>query len=299
MKKKSEQMLPSIYADYIDYCQKCNKVENRPLKLIRKVIWDFHNHLKTASIELHKLDIKQVDEYLAELAIMYKTHTVRCYRSILRGFLRYVYYERQILSKDLAQLVKGRREYSMTKPPKFLRPNEIQKLFACLKTSSPGDIRTYAIVHLAYTLGLRNQEIRQIRLDDISFKNQLLTIKTRKGNNPFEIPIPDHTLKAIVAYIIGGRPQSSHRTLFLTMQRPYRPMCANTVGVCIKKVMAMAGLSSTAHWLRHTYAQNLLEAGTTIYEIKEMLGHDHIESTKIYLHVHVKLMRKVLFDETL
>ena len=56
--------------------------------------------------------------------------------------------------------------------------------------------------------------------------------------------------------------------------------------------------SSTAYWLRHTYAQNLLEAGSSIFEIKEMLGHDKIESTKLYLHVHLKLMRKVLFDET-
>jgi len=56
---------------------------------------------------------------------------------------------------------------------------------------------------------------------------------------------------------------------------------------------------SSAYWLRHTYAQNLLEAGVSIYEIKEMLGHDSIESTKKYLHIHIKLMRKVLFDETI
>ena len=58
-----------------------------------------------------------------------------------------------------------------------------------------------------------------------------------------------------------------------------------------------AGIKGTAYWLRHTYAQNLLESGASIYQIKEMLGHDKIESTKVYLHVHIKLMRKVLFDE--
>jgi integrase/recombinase XerD len=57
--------------------------------------------------------------------------------------------------------------------------------------------------------------------------------------------------------------------------------------------------SSSAYWLRHTYAQNLLEAGVSIYEIKEMLGHDSIESTRKYLHIHIKLMREVLFDETI
>ena len=63
--------------------------------------------------------------------------------------------------------------------------------------------------------------------------------------------------------------------------------------------MKAAGLSSSAYWLRHTYAQNLLETGVSIFEIKEMLGHDKIESTKNYLHIHIKLMRKVLFNEEL
>jgi integrase len=79
---------------------------------------------------------------------------------------------------------------------------------------------------------------------------------------------------------------------------PFRPMSSNTVGYHITKAMRKVGLSSTAYWLRHTYAQNLLESGASIFEIKEMLGHDKIESTKLYLHVHLKLMRKGLFDET-
>ena len=63
--------------------------------------------------------------------------------------------------------------------------------------------------------------------------------------------------------------------------------------------MKEAGLSSSAYWLRHTYAQNLLECGISIFEIKEMMGHNKIESTKNYLHIHTRLMREVLFDETL
>jgi len=48
-----------------------------------------------------------------------------------------------------------------------------------------------------------------------------------------------------------------------------------------------------------TYAQNLLESGQSIFEIMQMLGHDRVKSSRSYLHVHVTLMRKVLFDETL
>jgi site-specific recombinase XerD len=71
------------------------------------------------------------------------------------------------------------------------------------------------------------------------------------------------------------------------------------VGYYLSRCLKKAGLSATAYWLRHTYAQNLLEAGASIYEIKEMLGHDRIDSTRKYLSIHIELMRKVLFDETL
>lgn len=58
-----------------------------------------------------------------------------------------------------------------------------------------------------------------------------------------------------------------------------------------------AGINGTAYWLRHTYSQNLLQSGASLYQIKKMLGHDKIESTKAYLHIDIKLMRKVLFDD--
>ena len=84
----------------------------------------------------------------------------------------------------------------------------------------------------------------------------------------------------------------------MSFQSPYRPISGETVGRSITRSMKQAGLCCSAYWLRHTYAQNLLESGGSIFEIKEMLGHDKIESTKNYLHIHISLMRMVLFDET-
>jgi len=103
----------------------------------------------------------------------------------------------------------------------------------------------------------------------------------------------------MVAYVIGTRPKTKHRRLFLTLLPPYRPMTPNAVAFRISETMKKSGLNASAYWLRHTYAQNLLEAGASIFDIKEMLGHDKIESTKNYLCVHTKLMREVLFDESI
>jgi site-specific recombinase XerD len=262
------------------------------------VLVAFDQYLQLHNIDLSSLKIEQVDAFLAQFLTPFAAATCRIYRGKLRGFLKYLYHERNILKRDLASFVVSRREYAQAKPPNFLRPQQIRKLFAGLTIGSASDIQTYALVQLAYTMGLRPKEISRISLDDISFSTQLLRVPDRKGQNPVELPIPGHTVKAIAAYVIGARPQSEHRYVFLTRLPPFSPMSSNVVGRHITKAMKKANLHSTAYWLRHTYAQNLLETGFSIFEIKEMLGHDKIESTRLYLHVHIKLMRKVLFDET-
>ncbi len=290
--------LPKIYEDYLSYQQTHRQATARRISSIKRVLVAFDQYLQMHKIDLGSLKIEQVDAFMAEFLAPFAAASCKIYRCTLRGFLKYLYHERNIIKRNLAPLVVGRREYAQAKPPKFLRPQEIRKLFAGLTIGSASDIRTYALVQLAYTMGLRPKEISQISLDDISFSTQQLKVTERKGTNPVELPMPEHTVKAIAAYVIGARPKSEHRTVFLTMMPPFRPMSPNGVGGHITKAMRKAGLSSTAYWLRHTYAQNLLESDTSIFEIKEMLGHDKIESTKLYLHVHIKLMRKVLFDET-
>jgi site-specific recombinase XerD len=290
--------LPKIYEDYLSYQQTHQQATARQISIIKRVLVAFNQYLQPQNIDLGSLKIEQVDAFLAQFLAPFAAGSCRIYRCNLRGFLTYLHHQRNIIKTDLAPFVVGRREYAQAKPPNFLRPQEIRKLFAGLTIGNVSDIRTYALVQLAYTMGLRHKEISQIRLNDIRFSTQQLTLAERKGTNPIELPMPEHTLKVIAAYLIAARPQSEHRRVFLTLHPPFRPMRSATVGYHITKAMRKVGLSSTAYWLRHTYAQNLLEAGASIFEIKEMLGHDKIESTKNYLRIHIQLMRKVLFDET-
>jgi site-specific recombinase XerD len=297
--RKTLPILPVIYEDYLLYRIKYRHASDRLANHIRRVLYAFDRYCQQNDIQLRSLKIDHVDAFRNECFDGFAGATRRVYRLYLRGFLSYLYHERQVLTVDLASLVTGRREYGKAKPPKFLRPAEVQQLFASLDPSSASGIRTYALVHLAYSMGMRPIEISQLRLEDIGFSRQLMRIAARKGDNPVELPIPEHTLKAMAAYIIGVRPKTKRRRLFLTLHPLYRPMTPNAVGGRITFTMKQAGLNATAYWLRHTYAQNLLEAGASIFDIKEMLGHDKIESTKKYLCVHTRLMREVLFDETL
>jgi len=289
--------LPDIYEQYLIYHKQSKQVTDNHLCQVRKILVIFYKYLQRHNIKLSGLKIEHLDAFMAEFKVAVTTR--RTYHYYLKGFLKYLYHERGIIKKDLAYLLVSPPRFALSKPPKFLRPEEVQKLFATLELSTSMDIRTFAMVHLAYTLGLRPIEISRITLDDISFQKGELTLRERKNDNPITLPIPENTLKAIAAYVLKARPKSPDRHLFVCFQFPYKPIIAPSVMLYISRVMKKAGLNSSPYWLRHTYAQNLLHIGRSIYEIKEMMGHQNIQSTKRYLHINTKLMRKVLFDEEL
>jgi site-specific recombinase XerD len=292
-----KQNLPQLYEEYLSYYG--HKVLYGHVQRTRKILSALVDYLRKHNIFFSKIKIEDIDAFLAEYNQSYTAHVRKSNRSCLRGFLRYLYQERGILQKDFACLLIGAPIYAEAKPPKFLRAHEIQKLFKSISPSSAWELRAYAMLHLAYTLGLRPKEISLISLDDISFSKGEISLPDRKNTQPIVLPLPEDTIKAIAAYIVGGRANRSERQLFLTLRAPYGPICSALVGNNINTYLRKVNSIASAYWLRHTYAQNLLETGASIFEIKEMLGHKKIRSTERYLHIHTKLMREVLFDETI
>ncbi len=213
--------LPDPFNSYLR--QQSHKASFNTLRQIKGFLASFHDYLEKHSILLAKLKIEDLDQFLAELKVARSTRSI--YRSHLRGFLRYLHRERRILKKDLAPLLVGPRLFCKHKPPKFLRPQEVQTLFASLCLSTRYDIRTYAIVHLAYTLGLRPVEISTITLDDISFRKRELTLPHRKGRNPVTLPLPEQTIKALAAYLAKARPKSPSRHRLCRLPVPLPPLC--------------------------------------------------------------------------
>ncbi|MGD8649459.1 MAG: tyrosine-type recombinase/integrase [Desulfobacterales bacterium] len=294
-----QRKLIGTFEDYLQFRQDGHQTDTHQLVAIRRVLSALCDYLNRQDIILHQLRIEDLDAFMAEFCQPFLPGTCRIYRTIVRGFLTYLHLQRGILKKDLAPLLIGAPQFAKAKPPKFLRPHEVELLFDSLSVSSAKDLRTYVMVHLAYTLGLRPCEICRITLDDIAFKKAQLSLEDRKTTQPLMLPIPEKTLKAIVVYIVGGRPNSDDRHLILSLAAPYGPIVAGLVGHYIQQAMHKAGLNSTPYWLRHSYAQHLLSSGASIYEIKQMLGHRHIESSRKYLHIHTDLMREVILDEPL
>lgn len=294
-----EYYLPEIYEDYLVYRKKVHHTPYRKRKQIKRVLAAFNDYLKRHKQALRSLKIDHIDAFHAEFNPAFALRSQQLYRYYLRGFISYLYHQKGWLKKDLAALMKGPPVYTRAKPPKFLRRKQLSAVFGNLTGLTAIDLRTYAMIHLAYFLGLRPQEIVKIRLSDISFKSAELTLEDRKNNIPTKLPLPERVLKAIAAYIIGGRPESKSQMLIVGHLPPHGPLAPARVSCDLSACLQKVNRKATGYWLRHTYAQNLLETGASYYDIKEMLGHDHIESTKQYLSIHIEMMRKVLFDETL
>jgi site-specific recombinase XerD len=297
--RKSRPKLPELFKDYLHYCTTARYDTEKTVQHIRRVLEAFNHYLGQYNLSLSALTIEQIDTFDQEYNAAYARQSQKFNRSCFRLFLRYLYHERRVLGRDFAALIKVPRMYQPAKPPCFLRPGEIQQLFDSMIPATHTELRAYAMVHIAYTMGLRPQEISRLSLDDIAFSKAEMNVRYRKAALPITMPIPQKTLKAIAAYMVGGRPENDCRELFLQCYRPYNPVSSATVCYAIKSCMQKAGLpeEATTYWLRHTHAQHLLEAGISIFEIKEMLGHDDIDATNRYLHIHLKLMRRVILGE--
>jgi len=297
--EKPLSTIPAIYEQYLLHYRKTRQVGDDMVRLARRVIAALCGYLEQQKIDLSTLKIDHLDAFLRSYQAPYSASSRRYQRSCLRGFVGYLYREKNLHARDLAPMIVGAPVFGYENPPRFLNPGEIKRLFSSLSFSTPRDLRASAMLYLAYPLGLRPKEISRIRLDDIAFSKGKIALRDRKNTHPLQLPLPEDSLKAISAYIIGARPKSDKRALFLTLRAPCKELQPYSVSVEITACLRRANIPQTAYSLRHSYAQGLLEAGRSVFEIKEMLGHDRIQTTRRYLKIHVALMRKVLWDETL
>ena len=294
---QQNHLLSGYYKQYLGYYKKTRQVGKAQIVHTRGILVLFADWLVKGQYELADIRIQQLDFFQAEIGARYAPSTRPRIRSVLRGFTNWLYHQK-IIERDLAPFLVGTPQYGQARPPRFLRPDELQKLFS-IHPENVDEIRTWAMLHLACFLGLRPIEISLISLDDIQFSKQQITLPRRKGANPISVPLPIAVIKAVADYIIGARPETTSRAVFLRFRAPYYQINGAIVSQSITAWMRKAGVPGSSYWLRHTYAQNLLEAGATIFAIKEMLGHDGIQTTSHYLRIHTKMMREVLFNETI
>jgi integrase/recombinase XerD len=171
-------------------------------------------------------------------------------------------------------------------------PNVLSKQEVKLILESLKNIKHKAMLCLIYSCGLRCGELLALKPEHIDSKRGLLIIKQAKGFKDRIAPLSDKTIKMLRDYYILYKP----KTYLFEGQEAGMPYCARSLQQVLKHALHECKISKpvTLHWLRHSFATHLLESGTDLRYIQEILGHSSSRTTEIYTHVSQKSIQKIV-----
>jgi site-specific recombinase XerD len=298
-------LLPTMQSTLRDYEQYCkDRLYLGPRTLHRRttdltIFLGFLHSRKARTLDqIQALDLSEFVSARDHL----KSETVAGIVSSVRSFLRFLTM-RGILQKDLsAELPKIHVPKDATIPSVWDQELLVRLLGAVDRSSTKGK-RDYAILLLACRLGLRAGDIRTLKLDNLRWEESTIEITQAKTGTPLSLPLTNEVGEALIDYLKSGRPQTTHREVFLTVNPPFDPFKENDrLYHIITYWRRLAGITFRSpqrrgiHSLRHTLATRLLEKGAPFTTIAEILGHTSLESTRIYAKADVEALRGVALD---
>jgi len=184
---------------------------------------------------------------------------------------------------DVSLVHRPRREHTL---PNVLSKEEVKMILEALT-----NIKHKTMLSLIYSCGLRRSELLNLRPIDIDSKRKLVIIRQAKGKKDRMVPLSDKILMMLRDYFKIYKPE---KWLFEGQQAGtlYSEKSLESV---LKQALSKAKIDKpvTLHWLRHSYATHLLEAGTDLRYIQELLGHKSSKTTEIYTHVSAKSLQNI------
>ena len=164
------------------------------------------------------------------------------------------------------------------KLPVVFSQEELRRLFKV-----PQRLKQRVLLSLIYSSGMRVSEVCKLRICDIDFHRKQIHIRESKNNKSRYVVLSDYIAKGLKQYMEGAKPKEY---LFNGKEKG-KPLGHSAVQQSFRLAMQKAAIHKDAcvHTLRHSFATHLLEQGVDIVTIKEQLGHAHIQTTMIYLHV--------------
>lgn len=245
-------------------------------------------------VELKTISMLDIDEFMQQgRASGWSNRTVKFKSQALRTFFRYA--ERRGwsfrgLSKTIKAPVVCSRTSSLQRPPW----TEVRRLIGAFDTSIPTQCRAKAILLLASVYGMRSCEIAHLTLEDLDWGNEILNVRRAKRGRIQQFPLQFEVGQAIIDYLQQVRPRSKHRSVFLTLHAPYRPM--EHLSQSMWRWLRTGVFANTPcglHSLRHACATELLRRGTSLQGIADFLGHRSMRSVSIYAHCDVRSLRRI------
>jgi len=147
------------------------------------------------------------------------------------------------------------------------------------------------MLSIIYACGLRCGELLRLKPEHIDSKRNILIIKQSKGNKDRIAPLSDKSITLLRSYYKTFKP----KVFLFEGEKEGSPYNARSLQNVLKQSVTKAGIKKpvTLHWLRHSYATHLLENGTDLRYIQEILGHSSSKTTEIYTHVSTKNIQNI------
>jgi site-specific recombinase XerD len=235
-------------------------------------------------LQLSALQPDDVRQFMAEQLQDHGTTThARALASALRAYFRY-----QAAFDDhadaLASAVSSPAEWSLSSLPRSLSDEEVRRLLGSFTPDLPSYRRGYAMVRCGLDMGLRSSEIAKLARADIDWHAGTVTLRSTKSGREDLLPLPAATGQAIVDYLRFERPAGENAAVFVRHIAPRGvPIGPDAVRRVIRDAYRRIGLThGRSHALRHTVARRLLEQGSSLKEVADVLRHRSLNTSLIY-----------------
>lgn len=213
----------------------------------------------------------------------------------LRMFLRFLIAEGKC-GVGLDAAIPTPAHWRLASLPRYLQPEEVERLIASCNQTSAVEWRDRAILLLLARFGLRAGDIVHLRLSDIDWKGAWIHV-CGKGLRHTRLPLTQEVGAAIVTYLKKGRPRTNTDTLFVRRLAPFCAFSSSAVSHIVDKAFRRAGVArpnrGAAHLLRHSLATSMLRQGASLEDIAPILRHRSIETTQIYAKVDINALRQI------
>ena len=255
-----------------------NRYSNNTQRIYCNYFKDYNSYFKDN--DLDKLTTEQINNYILDL-IQSKNISISQQNQRINAIK--FYYEKILgRNKQYYALHRPNKEYKL---PKVLSKNEVKKIL-----DSCNNLKHYCILLLIYSAGLRRSELINLKVADINSERMIINIIGAKGKKDRISLLSDNTLRILRKYYKKYQPKE-----YLFEGAKGGKYSPTSVTKILKKATLKADLQKnvTPHMLRHSFATHLLEQGTDLRYIQELLGHNSSKTTEIYTHVSKKSLSKI------
>ena len=215
--------------------------------------------------------------------------------SDLRSYLRYLALQ-GVAVAGLAEALPRVAQWRLASVPKHLTPTALAQFLAAFDRASPRSCRDYAMALCLVTWGLRACEVAGLRLGDIDWRSAVVTIRATKTHRARVVPLTANLGAALAGYL-RVRPAAASAHVFVRIGvLEGEALTPSVVRSAMRLGYQRAGLPASVtgtHRLRHTAATRLVNAGASLKEVADLLGHASLDTTAVYAKVDLARLRQV------